>query len=168
MNRLVSLLIVSILFNTVNVYAHSFFNADTRRIGEYKIQIFTIPEIPGEGESTKINLAVTNENSIDQDIVLSVKMFSEDEEVLNLPPHLIKGGHMVIDYIFDKPGQYILEVDIHEPNDVLKAKFNIGVTKEISMIFLALVILSILAPVGLVLWIMLKKRILKKNVRGIV
>ncbi len=157
--KVIYLIIVIILLNLTVVNGHVLFNSDTRVVGDYKIQIATDPEIPSEGENTKIMLAVTSSNDQDlYEVILSLRLLQGEKEVLKFGPTLVKNGHLNIEHKFDKPGQYIAIVNIYENNKVIEATFNLGVTRTLSMIFITLIIISIFAPIGLVLGIRLFKK----------
>ncbi len=152
------LTIVLILAMINEAYAHSLFNSETHRIAGYKIQIATDPEIPSENENTKIMLAVTSSNDEDLgEVILSLRLMQGENVIFQFGPQLIQDGHVNIDYVFDKPGQYIAEVAIYENDRTIDTKFNLGVTRTVSMIFISMVLIGIFIPVGLILAIKLFK-----------
>ncbi len=158
MNRYGIVLLVLLLISVYEVNAHPLFNSETKRIAGYKIQIATNPEIPSENENTKIMVAVTGNNDEDiGEVILSLRLMQGENTVLLFGPKLIKGGHLTLDYTFKKPGEYIAIVNIHESQDTISVKFNISVTRLVSMIFITLVIIGMLTPVGLLLVLRLLK-----------
>ncbi|RMF30462.1 MAG: hypothetical protein D6752_04025 [Candidatus Nitrosothermus koennekii] len=157
--KIYALLSIMLIVMISNAYAHSLFNSETHRIAGYKIQIATDPEIPSEGENTKIMLAVTGSNDEDLgEVILGLRLMQGENVIFEFGPQLIQNGHVNIDYVFDKPGQYIAEVSIYENDRIIDTKFNIGVTRTVSMIFISMVIIGVFAPVGLILGIKLFKK----------
>ena len=154
-------LLVLIVLNIIiiNAEAHSLFNSETNRIAGYKIQIATDPEIPSEGDNTKIMLAVTDRDGNElNEVILSLIILQGDRVELEYGPELVKNGHLAIDHRFSKPGIYIVEVSIYENDKIITTKFDIGVTRTLSMIFISLVIVGVFAPVGLIVAIKLFKQ----------
>lgn len=159
--RIYAVIAISLLLMLMinNAYAHSLFNSETHRIAGYKIQIATDPEIPSENEITKIMLAIAGSNDEDLgEIILSLKLMQGENVIFEFGPQLIQNGHLNIDYTFDKPGQYIAEVSIYENDRIIDTKFNIGVTRTVSMIFISLVLIGVFTPGVLILAIKLSQR----------
>lgn len=159
--KVYAILAISLLLLAMinDAYAHSLFNSEIRRIGGYKIQIATDPEIPSENENTKIMLVVSGRNDEDLgEVILSLRLLQGENVIYEFGPQLIQDGHLNIDYEFEKPGQYIAEVNIYENDRIIDAKFNIGVTRTVSMIFISMIIIGVFTPVGLILAIKLSQR----------
>lgn len=155
-------MLVILIFGMTNAYAHPLFNSQTFKTAGYKIQIATDPEIPGEGDKTIIMLAVTRSDDRDlNEVMLALNVWQGEEEILSFGPELVKNGHINIEHVFKRPGQYIAEVSIYENDKIIDARFNIGVTKTYSMIFASLIIISVSSPIVLLLivkYIIPKKR----------
>lgn len=158
--KVYAVLILSLLLLTLinEANAHSLFNSETRRIAGYKIQIATDPEIPSENQPSKIMLAIGGSNDEDLgEVILSLKLMQGENVIGEFGPQLVRNGHLNIDYVFPKPGQYIAEVNIYENDRIIDAKFNIGVTGTVYTIFISLIFIGVFTPVGLLLALKLLK-----------
>ena len=75
-------LVFLIFFSTATIYeanAHSLFNSAESTIGDYRVQIATLPEIPSTGEKSQILLRVTDRdlNEVDR-FTSGIRIFFND------------------------------------------------------------------------------------------
>src|SRR3989344_8253100 len=99
-------LVFLIFFSISTIYeanAHSLFNSAESTIGEYRVQIATLPEIPSTGEKSQILLRVTDWdfNEIKK-FTSGIRIFFNDEEIDTIPPQAHDGGHWQTDYVFQR------------------------------------------------------------------
>jgi hypothetical protein len=88
-------------------------NSLQQRIGDYDIQINTVPKVPISGQETRINIriaTVSNNPIIDTPIV--IKISDEKNELIRTQPILLPSGHYSYSYIFNKAGIFLLSIDI--------------------------------------------------------
>ncbi len=139
---LTSVLVFLIFFSTT-IYeadAHSLFNSAESTIGDYRVQITTLPEIPSTGEKSRILLRVTDRdlNEVDR-FTSGIRIFFDDEEVDTIPPQTHDGGHWQTDYVFQRSGNHIFRVDLYDvakDDSVITYTFNVSTQNPFGYIFI--------------------------------
>ena len=134
----------------IDGYAHSMFNSAESTIGNYRVQIATLPEIPINGEPMQILFRVTDLDYKEVDgFTMGVRVFYNDIQIGAISPQYHQGGHWETDYTLEKPGIHIFRVDLYDVaknGGVLTYTFNISTQNPFGYAF----IFSILAgAVGL-------------------
>ncbi|MEM0479920.1 MAG: hypothetical protein QXR94_00755 [Candidatus Nitrosocaldus sp.] len=167
---IVSLLAISLTLTMLvhYAYAHQLFNAGEYRIAGYLIQVATQPEIPAPNTIATILARVADTNGNDlRDVTVGLKILKNDTLVHAFPPMLARDGHLVLNYVFDEPGVYVIEVDVYNADgSTVNAKFNIGIVREFGYIFISMVVLGAIMPAVIVAGIIVYKRMKKKEEEG--
>ena len=140
----ISLLIFSltiILMLTISeANAHSMFNSAEETIGDFRVQIATLPEFPSNGEPMKLLFRVTDLDYQEVDrFTLGGRIFYNDMQIDAIPPQSHQGGHWETDYILEKPGIHIFRIDLYDAakdGGVLTYTFNISTQNPFGYIFI--------------------------------
>lgn len=117
MERIIFLSFVILIIGSISsvhiALADLLSNSLQQRIGDYDIQINTVPKVPISGQETRINIrvaTVSNNPIIDTPIV--IKISDEKNELIRTQPILLPSGHYSYKYIFNKAGIFLLSIDI--------------------------------------------------------
>jgi len=138
-----SVLVFLIFFSSSTIYeanAHSLFNSAESTIGEFRVQIATLPEIPSTGEKSQILLRVTDRdlNEVDR-FTVGIRIFFNGEEVDTIPPQIHDGGHWQTDYVFQRSGNHIFRIDLYDVSKyggVITYTFNVSTQNPFGYIFI--------------------------------
>ena len=136
-------LVFLIFFSTAIIYeanAHSLFNSAESTIGDYRVQIATLPEIPSTGEKSQILLRVTDRdfNEIKK-FTSGIRIFFNGEEIDTIPPQAHDSGHWQTDYVFQRSGNHIFRVDLYDvtkDGGVITYTFNVSTQNPFGYIFI--------------------------------
>ena len=94
-------------------------NSIRQRIGDYDIQINTVPSVPISGDETRINIRIGTVSNIPiTDTPIVMKISDEQKELIRTQPVLLSTGHYSYEYIFSKPGTFLLSVEILDINSI--------------------------------------------------
>jgi len=120
--------------------AHSLFNSGEEWIGDYRVQIATLPEIPAVDEEIQVLFQVvdTDFQELDQ-FTMGIRVFYDGEQIDAIMPKMYQNGHMEMDYIFEMSGNHIFRVDLYnisQDGRVLTYTFNIGAQNTFGFIFI--------------------------------
>lgn len=132
-----------ILFSSYTIYdayAHSLFNSAESTIGDFRVQIATLPEIPSTGEKSQILLRVTDRdlNEVER-FTMGIRIFFNGEQIDAIHPQSHEGGHWETDYVFEKPGNHIFRVDLYDvtkDGGVITYTFNVSTQNPFGYIFI--------------------------------
>jgi len=120
--------------------AHSMFNSAEQAIGEYRVQIATLPEFPQIGETSQLLFRVTDRNLEEVDrFTMGIRVFFNDQQIDTYRPESHQDGHWETDFVFVEPGNHILKVDLYDMPDsdgVLRYTFNISTQSPFGYIFI--------------------------------
>jgi hypothetical protein len=118
-------------------------NSLEQRIGDYDIQINTVPKVPISGLETRINIRIaTVSNNPIIDTPITIRISDEKNEFIRTQPILLPSGHYSYNYIFNKAGIFLLSIDIldnpavggfNDSNKKLVFDFPITVSEPISV-----------------------------------
>ena len=102
-------------FTFSDVSAHSLFNSAESTIGDFRVQIATLPEIPENGKPMQILFRVTDLelNEVDR-FTMGIRIFFNDLQIDAIPPTSHQGGHWETQYVLDNPGNHIFRVDLYD------------------------------------------------------
>jgi len=130
------------------VNAHQIFNSEEEKIGGYRIQVATDPEIPGPGSPSRLMVAITDYDGRDfVDIRAGLKIFKNDVLIHEVMPRIYSTGHIDLQYTFPESGLYIVEVHIiNELEKEISSKFNIGIIQTFGYIFYSMVVIGTTFP----------------------
>ncbi len=151
-----ALFILSFAFNS-SAYGHSE-GGLTREVGQYKIQFVSNPEFPAEGERVILTFMLQNATSgLDlYNQTASVTLLKEGQVVQDFGAKRSPDPHVTIAHTFDKPGQYMVSIELLSANTV-RADFPLEVASSFSMF----VVLPAIAGLTLVIIIILVTRKVK-------
>ena len=120
--------------------AHALFNSGEEWIGDYRVQIATLPEIPAVDEEIQVLFQVVDADfqELDQ-FTMGIRVFYDGEQIDAIMPKMYQNGHMEMDYIFEMSGNHIFRVDLYnisQDGRVLTYTFNIGAQNTFGFIFI--------------------------------
>ena len=142
--------------------AHSMFNSETEKIGGYKMQIATLPEIPNQDE--KFQLLFRALDSDDKELEkfrMGVRIYYNDQLVDNIPPQVHTNGHWETDYIFHESGNHIVRVDLYDIQDngePLTYTFNVSTLNPFGYAFGYIISSGGIACFGIIIWIIISNK----------
>ena len=121
--------------------AHPLFNSGEEWIGDYRVQIATLPEIPAVDEEIQVLFQVVDADfqELDQ-FTMGIRIFYDGEQIDAIMPKMYQNGHMEMDYIFEMSGNHIFRVDLYnisQDGRVLTYTFNIGAQNTFGFIFIS-------------------------------
>ena len=125
------------------VEAHPLFNSGEEWIGDYRIQIATLPEIPSVDEEIQVLFQVVDADfqEIDQ-FTMGIRVFYDGEQVDAVMPKMYQNGHIEMDYIFEMSGNHVFRVDLYDISDdglPLTYTFNISSQNTFGFVFISAV-----------------------------
>ena len=123
--------------------AHSMFNSGEEWIGDHRIQIATLPEIPAVNEEIQVLFQVvdTDFQEVDQ-FTMGIRIFYDGEQIDAVMPKMYQNGHMEMDYVFEMSGNHIFRVDLYDIADdgqPLTYTFNISSQNTFGFVFISAV-----------------------------
>ena len=120
--------------------AHSLFNSAESFIGDYRVQIATLPEIPNTGEPMQILFQVTDVDFEEVDrFTMGIRIFYDDIQLDAISPQSHEAGHWEMDYVLDQPGNHIFRVDLYDAakdGGIITYTFNISTQSPFGYIFI--------------------------------
>ncbi len=141
--QLIFVFIFLILFSIPIIneaHAHSMFNSAESTMGDFRVQIATLPEIPSNGESMKILFRVTDRDLVEVDrFTMGIRIFYNDIQIDAIPPQSHQGGHWEMDYVLERSGNHIFRVDLYDvakDGGVLTYIFNISTQNPFGYAFI--------------------------------
>ena len=158
-------LVFLIFFSTTmcEANAHSLFNSAESTIGDYRVQIATLPEIPSTGEKSQILLRVTHWdfNEIER-FTSGIRIFFNDEEIVTIPPQAHDGGHWQTDYVFQRSGNHVFRIDLYDvakEGGVITYTFNVSTQNPFGYIFIYSIAAGSIGFAAILGYIYLPKRL---------
>ncbi len=123
-----------------DAYAHSMFNSAEEFLGGYRVQVATLPEFPQIGEKSQILFRVGDSdfNEVDN-FTIGIRFFYNDQQIDAINPESHKGGHYEMDYVWEKPGNHVVKVDLYDMDDkpgILTYTFNMGTQSPFGYVFI--------------------------------
>ncbi len=142
--------------------AHSMFNSYEEWIGDHRVQIATLPEIPAVEEDVQVLLRVVDADfqELDQ-FTLGIRIFYDGEQIDAIMPKTYQNGHVEIDYIFEMSGNHIFRVDLYDVSEdgrVLTYTFNISAQNPFGFIFIGAVTMGGIMTAIIFTYVYLSKR----------
>ena len=120
--------------------AHSMFNSAESFIGDHRVQIATLPEIPITGEPMQILFRVTDVDFEEVDkFTMGIRIFYDDIQLDAISPQSHEGGHWEMEYVLDRPGNHIFRVDLYDAakdGGIVTYTFNISTHNPFGYIFI--------------------------------
>lgn len=146
-----TLLIFMIIISTSamnSAYAHSLFNSAEEFYGGYRVQVATTPEFPQLNEPSQFLVRVTDADFEEVDsFTMGIRVFYNDQQVNAIPPTTIQDGHWDIDYVWKKPGNHIVYIDLYDMDGTegtLTYSFNMGTQSPFGVIFIVAITIGAL------------------------
>jgi len=123
--------------------AHPLFNSGEEWIGDHRIHIATLPEIPAVDEEIQVLFQVvdTDFQELDQ-FTMGIRIFYDGEQIDAVMPKIYQNGHMEMDYIFEMSGNHVFRVDLYDIADdgqPLTYTFNISSQNTFGVVFISAV-----------------------------
>src|SRR6185295_11840741 len=95
-------------------------NSIRQRIGDYDIQINTVPAVPISGQDTHINIRISSVSNIPiTDTPIVIRISDGKHELLETLPVFLSSGHYSYNYKFDRAGIFLVSVDILDNISIL-------------------------------------------------
>ena len=149
-------------------HSHSLFNSAESTIGDFRVQIATLPEIPITGEPMQILFRVTDLDFEEVDrFTMGIRIFYSGVQIDAIPPQSVQGGHWETEYVLEEPGNHIFRVDLYDVGKnggVITYTFNVSTQNPFGYVF----IISIAAGsigFGVILGYIYIPRILKSRTK---
>jgi hypothetical protein len=156
------LLIIPMINLIPGVEAHPMFNSGEEWIGDYRIQIATLPEIPAVDEEIQVLFQVVDADfqELDQ-FTMGIRIFYDGEQIDAIMPKMYQNGHMEMDYIFEMSGNHVFRVDLYDIADdgqPLTYTFNISSQNTFGFVFISAVTMGGIMTAIIFIYVYLSKR----------
>jgi hypothetical protein len=156
------LLIIPMINLIPGVEAHPMFNSGEEWIGDYRIQIATLPEIPAVDEEIQVLFQVVDADfqELDQ-FTMGIRVFYDGEQIDAIMPKIYQNGHMEMDYIFEMSGNHVFRVDLYDIADdgqPLTYTFNISSQNTFGFVFISAVTMGGIMTAIIFIYVYLSKR----------
>jgi len=142
--------------------AHPLFNSGEEWIGDHRVQIATIPEIPAVGEEIQVLFQVvdTDFQEVDQ-FTMGIRIFYDGEQIDAVMPKMYQNGHMEMDYIFEMSGNHNFRDDLYDvayDGQPLTYTFNISSQNTFGFVFISAVTMGGIMTAIIFIYVYLSKR----------
>ena len=142
--------------------AHPLFNSGEEWIGDYRVQIATLPEIPAVDEEIQVLFQVVDADfqELDQ-FTMGIRIFYDGEQIDAVMPKMYQNGHMEMDYIFEMSGNHVFRVDLYDIADdgqPLTYTFNISSQNTFGFIFIGSITMGGIMTAIIFAYVYLSKR----------
>ncbi len=141
------------------------FSSDSRKIGDYEVQISTNPTVPSVDKDTTILFRVLDKNGQEvEKFRMGIEIYYNDKLVNTFPPLDHNGGRWETDYTFHESGNHVFMVDLYgiEGNGVVTTySLNISTLNLYGGIFFAVVIAGLAGGAGILIAILIFKKFKK-------
>jgi hypothetical protein len=133
------------------------FSTDAEKIGNYEVQVSTIPSAPNVGKDTEIHFLVLDQNGRQVNkIRMGLKIYHNGV----LMKEFSQGDHpgaWDIDYVFQEPGNYVFRVGMFDMNtgNIEPYMFNITALDPYLSIFPVLLIAGAGCAAGIIVAILI-------------
>jgi hypothetical protein len=156
------LLIIPMINLIPGVEAHPMFNSGEEWIGDYRIQIATLPEIPAVDEEIQVLFQVVDADfqELDQ-FTMGIRVFYDGEQIDAVMPNMYQNGHMEMDYIFEMSGNHVFRVDLYDvaaDGQPLTYTFNISSQDTFGFVFISAVTMGGIMTAIIFIYVYLSKR----------
>ena len=156
------LLIIPIINLSPEAEAHPLFNSGEEWIGDYRVQIATLPEIPEVGEKIQVLLRVVDADYQElEQFTLGIRIFYVGEQIDAVMPKMYQNGHIEMDYVFEMSGNHIFRVDLYDVSkngQALTYIFNISAQNPFGYIFISAVTMGGIMTAIIFAYVYLSKR----------
>jgi hypothetical protein len=97
---------------------------------------------------------------------MGVRFFYNDQQINAIAPESHKGGHYEIDYVWEKPGNHIVKVDLYDMKGnpgILTYTFNMSTQSPFGYIFIMAITIGAITLGVVVAYVYLPKKIRFKS-----
>ena len=158
-----ALVVLSIVPIFSDAYGHSMFNSAEQFEGGYRVQVATLPEFPQIGEKSQILFRVTDENFEEVDrFTMGIRFFYNGQQIDAIPPQSYESGHHEFDYVWEKPGNHIVRVDLYDMGEntgVITYVFNMSTQSPFGYIFIIAITIGAMTLAVVVMYIYFPKKL---------
>jgi len=142
--------------------AHSLFNSGEEWIGDHRVQIATLPEIPAVDEEIQLLLRVVDADfqELDQ-FTLGIRIFYDGEQIDAIMPKTYQNGHVEMDYFFENSGNHVFRVDLYDVSkdgQPLTYTFNLSAQNPFGFIFIGAVTMGGIMTAIIFIYVYFSKR----------
>ena len=142
--------------------AHSLFNSGEEWIGDHRVQIATLPEIPAVDEEIQLLLRVVDADfqELDQ-FTLGIRIFYDGEQIDVIMPKTYQNGHVELDYFFENSGNHVFRVDLYDVSkdgQPLTYTFNLSAQNPFGFIFIGAVTMGGIMTAIIFIYVYFSKR----------
>jgi len=142
--------------------AHPLFNSGEEWIGDYRVQIATLPEIPAVDEEIQVLLRIVDADfeELDQ-FTMGIRIFYDGEQIDAVMPNMYQNGHMEMDYTFEMSGNHVFRVDLYDvaaDGEPLTYTFNISTQDTFGFVFIGAVTMGGIMTAIIFIYVYLSKR----------
>ena len=150
-----------------DAHAHSLFNSSEETLGDYRVQIATLPEFPQIGEKSQVLIRVTDTdyNEVER-FTMGMRIFFNDEQIEAVRPQSIVGAHFTTDFVFYDSGNHIFRVDLYDATDdggTLTFTFNLSTQSPFGYIFISAIAAGGIIFAGVIGIIFIPKMIKRRS-----
>ena len=150
-----------------DVHAHSLFNSSEETLGDYRVQIATLPEFPQIGEKSEVLIRVTDTdyNEVER-FTMGMRIFFNEEQIEAVRPQSINGAHFATDFVFYDSGNHIFRVDLYDATDdggTLTFTFNLSTQSPFGYIFISAIAAGGIIFAGVIGIIFIPKMIKRRS-----
>lgn len=147
--------------------AHAMFNSAESTIGNNRVQIATVPEIPVINEKCTIRIHVTDLDLKDvQRFTMGMRIFYNDEQIDGIPPQSHDTGYWDFDYVFKRQGNHIFRVDLYDSDGkIVTHTFNMSTQSPFAFIFTYVIMCGAVGLAIVVGYIYIPNRLKKLRAR---
>ena len=155
-----------LIIPTINLFsdadAHPLFNSGEEWIGDHRVQISTLPEIPAVDEEIQVLLRVVDADfqELDQ-FTLGIRIFYGGEQIDAIMPKTYQNGHVEMDYIFENSGNHVIRVDLYDVSkdgQPLTYTFNLSAQNPFGFIFIGAITTGGIITAIIFMYVYLSKR----------
>jgi hypothetical protein len=142
--------------------AHPLFNSGEEWIGDHRVQISTLPEIPAVDEEIQLLLRVVDADfqELDQ-FTLGIRIFYDGEQIDAIMPKTYQNGHVEMDYFFENSGNHVFRVDLYDVSkdgQPLTYTFNLSAQNPFGFIFIGAVTMGGIMTAIIFIYVYFSKR----------
>jgi hypothetical protein len=142
--------------------AHPLFNSGEEWIGDHRVQISTLPEIPAVDEEIQLLLRVVDADfqELDQ-FTLGIRIFYDGEQIDVIMPKTYQNGHVEMDYFFENSGNHVFRVDLYDVSkdgQPLTYTFNLSAQNPFGFIFIGAVTMGGIMTAIIFIYVYFSKR----------
>lgn len=137
----IALLVALLIFEGSQAFADPLQSAYRQRIGNYDVEMTTVPKSPVVGSSTNILIRIAGVNGDDLvDIPIMIRLVKDGTELQRTSPIIVPYGHHTYEYTFTEAGRYVEYVDLNDLNysgEILTFTFFVNVVGPLDYLYIA-------------------------------